>query len=315
VFLQELLTFKERQTIIASAQSENGICNYETKLFEKVYELKTGQPVDASRGLSDRMNIDSDSRFYLRVSKQVKGIQEEIDEFASESSDLGTSEERKEVKNLLEYILNEEASEKEYPNGTRDLGRQPVTLSWFLTHRKAQESRLSAAEVVALRLYTTSAFKFMNTPLRDDGRYKKGKVCPLAVTTHFADSGIKKLRALHSDSEPESIVLWRGMRNSEPANEFMTKGGTELGFMSTTSNIKVAVKYSLSHCSLLFKIKPASFMTMGADLQWVSAFPQESEILYPPLTYLKPTGKTQKMSVELDDKILHFTVIEVQPYL
>ena len=32
---------------------------------------------------------------------------------------------------------------------------------------------------------------------------------------------------------------------------------------------------------------------MGADVQWLSAFPGEAEILYPPLTYLKPTGRLQ----------------------
>ena len=34
-------------------------------------------------------------------------------------------------------------------------------------------------------------------------------------------------------------------------------------------------------------------MAMGADVQWLSAFPHEAEILYLPLTYLKPTGRSQ----------------------
>ena len=42
-----------------------------------------------------------------------------------------------------------------------------------------------------MRLYTTSAYKFMNEPLRDESRYNRGETCCLAVTTHFADSGIK----------------------------------------------------------------------------------------------------------------------------
>ena len=29
----------------------------------------------------------------------------------------------------------------------------------------------------------------------------------------------------------------------------------------------------------------------GASIQWLSAFPQESEVLYPPLTYLKYLGQ------------------------
>ena len=35
------------------------------------------------------------------------------------------------------------------------------------------------------------------------------------------------------------------------------------------------------------------FMSMGADVQWLSAFPGEAEIIYPPLIYLKPTGREQ----------------------
>ena len=31
-------------------------------------------------------------------------------------------------------------------------------------------------------------------------------------------------------------------------------------------------------------------MQYGADLQWLSAFPSEAEVLYPPLSYLQPTG-------------------------
>ena len=33
-----------------------------------------------------------------------------------------------------------------------------------------------------------------------------------------------------------------------------------------------------------------NFMDRGVDLSWVSAFPHEAEYLYPPLSYLKPTG-------------------------
>ena len=35
---------------------------------------------------------------------------------------------------------------------------------------------------------------------------------------------------------------------------------------------------------------PAAFR--GAALSWVSAFPSEEVVLFPPLTYLKPTSKT-----------------------
>jgi hypothetical protein len=40
-------------------------------------------------------------------------------------------------------------------------------------------------------------------------------------------------------------VLWRGMRNMKSTELFNKKGGTEMAFMSTTTNVDVAVRYSL----------------------------------------------------------------------
>lgn len=223
------------------------------------------------------------------------GIQAEVDEF---SESAGSCSAANEVKELLHYIRFEPTSEKRYKNGIRGNGRGEMRLSDFLAHPKAIKACLSEAELVAMRLYTTSAFEFMNRPLRDDKRYERGQSCPLPATTYFACSGIKKLRALHVDSEGET-TLWRGMRNLDAADNFMKQGGKELAFMSTTMDLGVAVRYCLSQRSLLFKIVSDGFMSMGADVQWLSAFPGEAEILYPPLTYLKPTGRTQVVYLTL----------------
>jgi hypothetical protein len=300
-----MLSEEEKRLIGEAAQSGKSVAA-ETKLFEPVYKLKTGKPVESALGLEDRMCVDR-QHFFALISKGVDGIQEEVEKFSSESADPGA----KEVLNLLNYIRFEATSEKEYSNGIRDKGRPPMKLVSFLMHRKAQDAHLNEEEVVALRLYTTMAFKFMNIPLRDDQRHAQGAPCPLAVTTHFAVTGIKKLRALHVESG--CITLWRGMRNLEVAERFMHDGGTELGFMSTTTNLHVAVEYSKSEHSLLFKIVPPSFMATGADVQWLSAFPGEAEILYPPLTYLRPTGRTEEVSVVCGEQRRNFSVVEVEP--
>ena len=193
-------------------------------------------------------------------------------------------------------------SEKIYSTGIRDRGRGSIRLADFLTHSIAQEVRLNEAEVVALRLYTMIAFIFTNRPLRDDDRYRAGQPCPLAVTTYFAAQGIKKLRTFGINAISRPKTLWRGMRNVEVGDEFMLRGGTELGFMSTARDLGVAVRYSLGQHSLLLKIVVPIFMTMGADVKWLSAFPDEEEVLYPPLTYLEPTGRTQvKVESALSD--------------
>ena len=81
--------------------------------------------------------------------------------------------------------------------------------------------------------------------------------------------------------------------------------------MSTTLDLKVAVAYGTSERSLLLKFKVGTFMQLGAEMQWLSAFPSEAEICYPPLTYLKPTGRVQTVRVE--DR--QFDVIEVEPFM
>jgi hypothetical protein len=81
--------------------------------------------------------------------------------------------------------------------------------------------------------------------------------------------------------------------------------------MSTTTDIKTAVDYSTSTDSLIFKIVTKNKLQRGAELEWLSAFPAEAEILYPPLTYLQPTGRTQ--TIEINDH--RFTIVEVSPTL
>ena len=79
--------------------------------------------------------------------------------------------------------------------------------------------------------------------------------------------------------------------------------------MSTTADLGVAVAYSKSDSSLLFKISTKSFLQRGAELTFLSAFPAEAEVLLPPLTYLRPTG--QKLELMIGE--LRYTVIEVEP--
>ena len=81
--------------------------------------------------------------------------------------------------------------------------------------------------------------------------------------------------------------------------------------MSTTTDLNVAVKYALSRQSLLFVIKAPSFMQAGADLSFVSAFPAEAEMLYPPGTYMRPTGIVKDVELGEQDGVVR--VIEVEP--
>ena len=91
--------------------------------------------------------------------------------------------------------------------------------------------------------------------------------------------------------------VWRGLRGMKVTEDFIMMGGTELAPMSTTTSLGVAAKYALSEGSVLLKLTVSSALDLGADLQWLSAFPDEAEVLYPPLTFLKPTGAMQTIKI------------------
>ncbi|KAL3923801.1 MAG: hypothetical protein SGPRY_004112, partial [Prymnesium sp.] len=217
------------------------------------------------------------------------------------------------LEDWLEYILFQQTSEMTYSNGIRDEGRGSVSITHFLNHEKAVEANLDAAHVVALRFYTSHAFKYLNGPLRSEYFGHERSPHPLPITLTYISEGIKRLRAVRSIQQKDSQVttLWRGMRNLELAEDFLkeNRGGTEIAPMSTTFDIRVAARYGLSQHTLLFKIKVTNILQFGADLQWLSAFPSEAEVVYPPLTYLQPTGKVQVVKVDH----LTFTVCEVIP--
>jgi len=81
--------------------------------------------------------------------------------------------------------------------------------------------------------------------------------------------------------------------------------------MSTTTDIKTAVAASFSNKSCIFRIVTRNMLQRGADLPWVSVFPSEEQMLFPPLTYLQPTGRTQ--DIELDGH--QCVIVEVVPTL
>ena len=83
--------------------------------------------------------------------------------------------------------------------------------------------------------------------------------------------------------------------------------------MSATTSLAVAARYAFSEKSLLFLLKIPSFMQYGAQLRWISAFPGEEEVLFPPLTYLQPTSHDRTEQVEVGGCVFH--VVEVEPHL
>ena len=132
------------------------------------------------------------------------------------------------------------------------------------------------------------------------------------MTVSFLQDAVKKLRSVDAVSETRNneVVLWRGMANRMVSTEFLHDGGTEVAPMSTTADLNVAIQYSASSASVLLRLRTTSFMARGADISFLSAFPAESECLFPPLTYLQVTEQN-----EVTVSGATFTVIDALPML
>ena len=129
--------------------------------------------------------------------------------------------------------------------------------------------------------------------------------------------GLKKLRALGSNdaSSKQTVVLWRGMSAMKFSDEFTDEGGTELAPMSTTTDVSVAVRYAIkkdTRSALLFRFVTRNNLERGADVQWLSMFPGESETLFPPLTFIQ---KTRSEARVVQHEGVTVTVVELSTSL
>ena len=280
------------------------------KFDANVLQLVLGVPKDSVMPIAYFMCVPED--VVLQAQSSPDGGLRAIE---AEFMQNGTTED-KECYHYIRYGKTGD-SERRWPNGILDEGREAgLTLEWFMKHQP-KAANLSLGMIIALRLYTTACYKSINNPLRGlDGDGKPRELNgahphPLPVTVHLLTEGIKRLRSVEaeSSSRSKSVTLWRGLRSSELPNDFMEEGGSEKAPMSTTHSLEVAIKYSASTCSVLVKLETSNFLVRGADLTFLSAFPGECEVLFPPLTYLMPIRKQEVM---MDDGI-SYTVVEVNP--
>ena len=259
-------------------------------------------------------SMGADDNYVVREASADDGG---VGAIAREVGEHGTADDRM----LLEYVLRGRTGapeavgcRREWPNGTIDEG-QPAGLSLddFGAMEQARAARLSVGMVLALRLYSTAVYMSINAPLRE------GTEHPMPVLVHVLTEAIKRLRTVEGRdaTQNEPLTLWRGMRNvAELPQRFLDEGGTERAPMSTTRELAVAVRYSMSARATLLKLRTSDFRSRGVDLRFVSAFPGEAEVLYPPLTHLRPVrradGEAEVHEHVMDDGRV-FAVVEVVP--
>jgi hypothetical protein len=170
--------------------------------------------------------------------------------------------------------------------------------------------QITQEELIALRLYTGPMFKVYNTILR---AMATGGIIPsymtgggqnvrgyYTTTLHAINSGVIKLSRL----QPAAVV-YRGIKGMKLPKAFAVtnahnfRGGVEYGFLSTTLDKEVALQYARGGDNsgkrnktpgLLFEIR-MGMVDRGALLSWLSQYPKEEEILFPPLTGLEVLGE------------------------
>ena len=288
-----------------------------------------GQPKKAALGVN-RILGGSDKELWSGMGRGLQAIRDEFMEH-------GTDEDRE----CFEYVVNGTAGSlaktwphagglvmDEFRSPADEDGRAGKPLSYFVNHPSAMEAELLEEHVVCLRLYTTACYRSLNSPLRERAKAEEpaGLAAsapmppphPFKVTIAYLADGIKRLRAVGAsrDDRHERRDFWRGMRNVEVPDEFSVDGGTEYAPMSTSSDLSVALAYSnKSEKRLLFKVATNGFIERGADLRFLSAFPNEAEFLYPPLTYLRPTKIRDTICIGQGSEKVEYTVIEVEPKL
>jgi hypothetical protein len=171
---------------------------------------------------------------------------------------------------------------------------------------------LQSHHVLAIRTYTTSCYMSINGPMRKKPHVQLPH--PFAATMYYITTGLKILRAAQGEDEDASReqCFYRGLTDMQVSDDFRKMGGTEMSCMSTTDDINVAAGFAGGAAPLIFKYLSNDFMSSGARL-WdngISVYPNEKEVMYPPLTYLScPTaGLTE---IKINGRM--YPVVEVRP--
>lgn len=254
-----------------------------------------GKNTLSARGLSTIMGVDP--RTYRDIRNKVAKI---MNEFARS----GTPEDNANVDRLMKGTYSN-------PETPEDV--LPSVAEVMASSEEVRIAGLEIHHVLALRLYTTSSYKSINDPMRQQPYPQLPH--PFAATLYYISDALTKLRTVQGATQSHSNkaqVFWRGMVDLCVTDEFLAVGGTEMSCMSTTSSKKVAADFAKKSktAPLLFKLISNDFMSHGADISFLSVYPKEKENLYPPLTYLGPVSS--EITIEVIDG-REYQVIHVQP--
>jgi hypothetical protein len=206
----------------------------------------------------------------------------------------------------------------------RDDGHDGWTLAKFMDMRVVHHAGLTLAEFVATRLYTSNSYGRINGPLRKG--CTKNKPHPFPATTSLLFTALGKLRSSHCGCRrrkgpvPTGKTTYQHImgRYGKPAprktfrgikDHYMPlTGGSECAFASTSTEKAVAEGWCKGGApALIIEFDASNVKDRGVDLSHISMYPQEKEILYPPLTAHRDT--VVKIA---PDGVTHVATVQVQ---
>jgi len=198
----------------------------------------------------------------------------------------------------------------------------------FEDHEMAKAADLWKEELVILRLYTGPMFVKYNGKMRDllraiEKYLEEGKPEDEAVQSAIDDAGPAFVTTIHVLCSallklrkvcplPPKKKVYRGFSGMGVPTCFKrqdsrgNRGGVEFGFLSTSASKKHAIgyiKFERGFCQL-YEMSVGQ-VDRGASLKWVSYFPEEDEVLLPPLCGLEAEGNARYEEIEVerfDDK-------------
>ena len=315
--------------------------------------VRFGRPIEAGVGLHKLLGLVSEDVLTDRM-KQVATIENAIvEEIGAAGSDVKDPAGYTDA-DWLNYVKDAPAEERKMPTGMPDAvldeGHQLMRLDDFVAQPIAQSAGLKRYHVLALRLYTTSFHHSINRPLHEGCSPNKPHPFPTFVAVLC--EALKKLRAAAAEAEKAAAnaaakaapaappppgteaavqavtqtashlqerTLWRGVADLHTAHELKQRGGTELGFVSCSSNRAVAEEYTLrppdDDLPLSLVLKVRADLTNGSDLSWCAVFPIEAECVYPPATYLEARSSWDEAVTLPNGEEIGIKVIEVVPRL
>ena len=127
--------------------------------------------------------------------------------------------------------------------GEYDYGHHGMKLGEFASHKHSGRSELSEANVLAVRIYTTSSYRNFNNPLR-----KQRSPHPFKMSVYHLDDGLRKLRTVAANKKEtfsKKQHLYRGVEGMEMDSGDLKKfGGIERAPMSTSDKRETAESYA-----------------------------------------------------------------------